>query len=170
MLTLVRLIQEINVKGTHMITQKFLQAALSWASTTDKARIITLSSSSAWGVWPFLAGYSMSKAANIHYTALLAAAYPDKVLAVTVNPGLNDTDILPDALRTVGFNYNEPSLTGDTIVWLAANPARSHFLNGRVITAEWDVEELVTRKEEITGRNLLTMQLQAVLGVDQFAD
>ena len=150
------------------MTQYFLQAALSWASPTDKARVITVTSSSAWGVWPWLAAYAMSKAANIHYSTTLAAAYPDTLLSIAVNPGLNDTDIVPDSLKAVGFEVNDPALTGGTIVWLVADPERSHFLNGRVITSEWDVEELVARKDEILSKNLLTMQLNARLGADQF--
>lgn len=127
-----------------------------------------MTSSTAWGVWPFLAGYSISKAANIQYTTTLAAAYPDKLLAISINPGLTDTDIVPADLRAVGFNFNEPELTGGTIVWLLADPDRSKFLNGRVITSEWDVEEMVERKEEIISKNLLTMQLHATLGLEQF--
>ena len=112
----------------------------------------------------------MSKSANIQYTAALAAAYPETLLAVSVNPGMNDTEIIPQALRAAGFNYNDPALTGGTVVWLVADPARSQFLNGRVLTVEWDVEELVARKEEIASKNLLTMQLQATLGAEQFVD
>lgn len=41
------ILQEINVKGTHTMTQHFLRAALPWASATDKARIITMTSSTA---------------------------------------------------------------------------------------------------------------------------
>jgi NAD(P)-dependent dehydrogenase (short-subunit alcohol dehydrogenase family) len=112
----------------------------------------------------------MSKAANILYTTTLAAAYPETLLTISVNPGMNDTEILPPALREAGFNLNNPALTGGTIVWLAADPVRSQFLNGRALTVEWDVEELVARKEEITSKNLLTMQLQATLGLEQFVD
>lgn len=152
------------------MTQQFFQAALPWASATDKARIITLTSSTAWGVSPFVAAYAMSKSANIQYTTALAAAYPETLLTIAVNPGMNDTEIIPQALRAAELNYNDPALTGGTIVWLVADPARSQFLNGRVLTVEWDVEELVARKEEITSKNLLTMQLQATLGAEQFID
>ncbi|KAJ5396217.1 Short-chain dehydrogenase/reductase SDR [Penicillium crustosum] len=161
---------EVNVKGTHIMTQQFLKAAVSWATTANPARVINMSSSSAWGTWPFLAAYSNSKAALIHYTTTLAASYPGMVLAIAVNPGLNDTDIIPQTLRAAGFNFNDPALTGATLVWLTADPVRSQFLNGRVVTVEWDVEELMARKEEITKNNLLTMQLNAVLGKGQFAD
>ena len=108
----------------------------------------------------------MSKSANIHYSSTLAAAYSEQLLSIAINPGMNDTDILPDVLREAGFNTNNPALTGGTIVWLVADPVRSQFLNGRVLTTEWDVDELVARKEEITSKNLLTMQLQATLGVE----
>ena len=117
-----------------------------------------------------MAAYANSKAAMIHYTTTLAASYPGTVLAIAVNPGLNDTEIIPLALKEAGFNYNDPALTGGVLVWLVADPARSQFLNGRVLTVEWDVEELVAKKEEITRKNLLTMQLNATLGVEQFAE
>lgn len=105
----------------------------------------------------------------IHYTTTLAASYPGTVLAIAINPGLNNTAILPTSLRATGFIYNDPALTGATLVWLVADPAPSRFLNGRVLTVQWDVEELLTRNEEITSRNLLTMQLNATLGTEQFA-
>jgi hypothetical protein len=89
---------------------------------------------------------------------------------MAINPGLTDTDIVPQSLREVKFNYNDPALTGGTIVWLVADPTRSQFLNGRALTVEWDVEELVARKEGITSKNLLTMQLQATLGIEQFTN
>jgi len=152
------------------VAQQFLRAALPWASSTDKATIISLTSSTAWGVWPFLAAYSMSKAASIQYTALLAAAYPETLVAIAINPGINDTEMYPAVLKAVGFNMNSPELTGGVTAWLAADPARSQFLTGRVLTTEWDVEELVARKEEIVSKNLLTMQLNATLGSEQFAD
>ncbi|KAK3368783.1 hypothetical protein B0H63DRAFT_535301 [Podospora didyma] len=145
---------EVNVKGTHSMTQQFLKAAMSWATTTNLAKVINMTSSSAWGVWPFLAAYANSKAAMVSYTTTLAASYPGTVFAVAVNPGLNDTDILPSSPRYAGFNCNDPSLTGGTLVWLAADV---------------DVEELVARKQEITSKNLLTMQLNARLGAKQFA-
>jgi NAD(P)-dependent dehydrogenase (short-subunit alcohol dehydrogenase family) len=117
-----------------------------------------------------LAAYANSKAALIFYTTTLAASYPGTVLAFAVNPGFNDTDIIPNSLRAAVFNYNDPALTGATLVWLVADPARSQFLNGRVLTVEWDVEELVDRNEEISSDNLLTMRLNATLGAEQFAN
>jgi len=78
----------------------------------------------------------MSKAVKIHYTSTLAAAYPETLLAVAINPGMNDTDIVPPDLRAAEFDFNGPALVGGVIVWLLADSARSQFLNGRVLTVE----------------------------------
>ncbi|KAI0179271.1 NAD(P)-binding protein [Hypoxylon sp. FL1284] len=155
---------EVNVKGTHMMTQQYLKAATSWATTADPAQIVNITSSTAWERLPLLAGYGSSKAALTAYSAVVAASYPGTVLSFAVNPGLTDTDIVSPLVRGIGFNYNDPLLTGATLAWLVADPARSRFLGGRVLCAEWDVEELVARKDEIKDRNLLTLQLNATLG------
>lgn len=44
-------------------------------------------------------------------------------------------------------------------MWLVADPARRNFLNRSVLTVEWDAENLVERKEEITSKNLGAEQI-----------
>jgi len=51
-------------------------------------------------------------------------------------------------------------------VWLATNSAK--FLTGRFVSANWDVDDLVKRKEEILGGNDLKMVYQGKFGLDQF--
>lgn len=152
------------------MTKHFLASAQSWATRDSPAKLINLTSSTAWGIWPFLAAYAISKTAIMQYTTTVAASYPDgSVLAISVNPGINETDILPPSLRNAGFDFTDPALTGAALVWLVAGGAeRSRFLNGRMMTVEWDVEELVERSEEIQKGNLLTLHLNATLGVEQF--
>ncbi|KAH8893617.1 NAD(P)-binding protein [Thozetella sp. PMI_491] len=159
---------EVNVKGTHSMTQQYLKAAIPWATANAPAIIINISSGSAWGTWPDLAGYTGSKLAMMQYTTTVAASYPGTVLIIAINPGMNDTEIIPAGLRAAGLDWNDFSLTGGNLVWLVANPARSMFLNGRMISVEWDVDELVARAEEIKSKNLLTMQFNATLGPEQF--
>ncbi len=49
------------------------------------------------------------------------------------------------------------SLAGAFMVWLASPEA--DFVKGKFLWANWDVEELKARKEEIQGSSLLTMTL-----------
>jgi len=43
-------------------------------------------------------------------------------------------------------------------VWLAATH-EADFLRGRLIACNWDADELLQRKDEFVGENLLTMIL-----------
>jgi hypothetical protein len=42
------------------------------------------------------------------------------------------------------------------------------FLSGRYVAANWDVEGLVKRKDEILEKQLLKMDINATLGIAQF--
>lgn len=49
-------------------------------------------------------------------------------------------------------------LSGDFFNWVVSDEAK--FLNGKFIAANWDAEELLQRKDEITGdRHIYTMGL-----------
>lgn len=50
-------------------------------------------------------------------------------------------------------------------VWLATEKAE--FLNGKYVSVNWDVEELMRRKEEILGGKL-SMALVGDFGQEQF--
>ena len=41
-------------------------------------------------------------------------------------------------------------------------------MSGRFVSANWDVEDLVGRREEIVARDLLKVGLNAVLGAELF--
>jgi hypothetical protein len=57
-------------------------------------------------------------------------------------------------------------LVGGTGVWLATDAAK--FLTGRFISANWDIEDLMRRKEEVLSGNDLKMVYQGTFGLDQF--
>jgi hypothetical protein len=48
-------------------------------------------------------------------------------------------------------------LPADFMVWAASPEAK--FLNGKLVWANWDVDELVARKEEISSGSALTIGL-----------
>jgi hypothetical protein len=64
------------------------------------------------------------------------------------------------------FAQDTPELVGGTGVWLSTDAA--HFLSGRFVSANWDVEDLVKRKDEILGGNDLKFVYQGKFGLDQF--
>lgn len=96
---------------------------------------------------------------------MLNAAYGGTLTVVSIHPGLVDTDMNSDFLD---FDLDSPTLTGGLCAWVAADPARSGFLSGRVIAANWDIEELVARKSDIVAKNELTMDLVGTFGKEQF--
>jgi hypothetical protein len=55
------------------------------------------------------------------------------------------------------YAKDTPELAGSATVWLSTPAAR--FLNGRYTTANWDVEELVKRQEEVVQKDLLKVKL-----------
>jgi len=90
------------------------------------------------------------------------------VVAVALHPGIVDTDMVVDMFRR--FALDTPELVGGVAVWLASwdEKAGKEFLSGRFVSANWDVEGLVGRKEEITEKGLLKMDIKAELGAGQF--
>jgi hypothetical protein len=66
------------------------------------------------------------------------------------------------------YALDTPELAGAVSVWLSTPEAR--FLNGRYTTANWDVGELVKRREEIVERNLLTVKLGGEFSTGQYVE
>jgi hypothetical protein len=59
--------------------------------------------------------------------------------------------------RKAGF-IDDESLPAQYFVWLSTPDAA--FLTGKWVWANWDVEQLIARKEEITSSYLLTSVVQ----------
>ncbi|KAK4118200.1 NAD(P)-binding protein [Parathielavia appendiculata] len=151
---------EVNTKGAFLLAQNFLKAL---PSPSTPATIVNLVSAAAWLVYPFMAGYSISKLAALQLMTHIAAAYPN-VTTVSLHPGLVKTDMLQDEFRR--FNLDSPALIGGLTVWLSTEKAK--FLTGRTIVSNWSVDDLVERKEEIEAGNLLRINLTGKFGKGQF--
>ena len=54
---------------------------------------------------------------------------------------------------------DEPGLCGAFCVWLTKDTMEKRWLSGRFLSAKWDVEELVGRREEIVEKDLLKMKM-----------
>jgi putative intracellular protease/amidase len=72
------------------------------------------------------------------------------------------TDMGNSASWLAPFMKDTADLCGGTAVWLSSGDRQ--FLSGRYVAANWDVEELEARKEEIVQDNLLTVRLNGRFG------
>lgn len=148
---------EVNAKGPYLLIRSFLRLL---PSPSTPATIVNVSSWQAFEVVPPMGGYFMSKWAADVLAQYVGAEYAN-VTAVAVHPGLVKTDMLREPFRSL-FSLDTPGLVGSTAVWLCHEDAK--FLSGRWIAANWDVEELVGRKEEIVKGNLLKPTLSGEFG------
>lgn len=55
------------------------------------------------------------------------------------------------------FLVDEPELAGDTIMWLGKE--RRPWLGGRFISVNWDMKELVAKKDDIVKKDLLKFMM-----------
>lgn len=148
------------MKGSFLVTKYFLQQL---PTPSTSANIVNMASNAAWEVFPTLSGYSISKLAVLQLGAHLAAGYPE-VTTISLHPGFVHTDMLPDYFLHI--RQSSAELAGGVSVWLCTKPAR--FLNGRLMVAEWDVNELLQRQSEIETEGTLRVDLLGKFGPEQF--
>jgi len=150
--------QQVNIKGTFLVTKYFLQLLNEKPTTvinlTSWAGLLIMSGGSA---------YTISKLAIIQLTAYIAAENPN-VSAIALHPGLVETDMLSGALAH--FDHDSPELAGSIAAWLASDEAK--FMSGRYTNANWDVEEFTARRDEIVKEDLLKIFLSGKFGAQQF--
>ncbi|KAK8018990.1 hypothetical protein PG991_008180 [Apiospora marii] len=145
---------ETNVKGFVLLVKALLPKAAPGAS------VLALIGGSL--VFPTsmlvgLSGYLVSKLALAKTIEFMSHENPD-VSFYAVHPGMVDTDVFrrsgatPDMLA-----MDSPKLFAGFSLWVTLPEAK--FLNGRFVWANWDIEELKQKKEEITSSTNLTFNM-----------
>src|SRR5271169_2515792 len=129
---------------------------------SKRGTIIELSAALAIHVIPGTSGYSLSKLATIQLAAFIAAENPN-VTAVALHPGIVMTDMVLSGAEK--FATDSPELAGGVALWLTTTEAE--FLNGKYMSANWDVDEVVAKKEEILDEKLLTLGLSGTFGTGE---
>ena len=121
-----------------------------------KGTYIGLSSLAATMVLPGMSGYALSKLGDAQLAAYIAVENPN-VTAFAYHPGMVITDMAEavDALKP--FSLDTPELSGNFAVWLATESAS--FLNGRYVSPNWPVHDLMAMKETIAGSDALKVRL-----------
>jgi NAD(P)-dependent dehydrogenase (short-subunit alcohol dehydrogenase family) len=67
--------------------------------------------------------------------------------------GLSPLETIPLPMRTHFIDTTE--LAAGFALWLVTSGERVDFLRGKFVSANWDVEELLAKKDEIEARDLL---------------
>ena len=130
-----------------------------------RGTVINLTSAAATTVYQGVgSSYSLSKLISLQLVGWIAVENPN-VTAIALHPGMVLTDMTVESVKR--FNIDTPELVGGVGVWLSTEKAQ--FLGSRYMNANWSVEELVERKDEIIGGNKLTIALVGKFGSEQFA-
>ncbi|KAK5658479.1 hypothetical protein OQA88_1868 [Cercophora sp. LCS_1] len=141
---------DVNLTGVYRVTKAMLPLMLEGGLKI----VAFLSSVGCQGV-SCAGAYAISKFAIVRFCQFLNFQYGDQgVSSFHYHPGGVSTDLaqgLPEDFRKLLMDT--PELAGDTMVWLTAE--KRTWLNGRYISANWDMVELEGRKDVIVEKNLL---------------
>ncbi len=146
---------EVNVKGLYLVTQSLLPLVLQSSLKT----IVNVTSRGALATWPGASGYQISKTAVTRITEFLDLEYKDKgLVAYAVHPGGVVTELamaMPKEAHVV--LKDTPELAADTISWLTLE--QRDWLSGRFISSDWDMTELLAKKDEIVEGDKLKLRI-----------
>jgi NAD(P)-dependent dehydrogenase (short-subunit alcohol dehydrogenase family) len=163
---------EVNVHGLVNMSRTFLPLLLATGNIKSNSNsnsdsgsrrglctMINVSSSGALSVRPGSSHYRTSKLAVLRWTESLHLDYSQEgLVCYCVNPGAIKTQITinePSELRD--RLPHKVDIAGDTICWLASE--RRGWLGGRYVSCPWDMEELMSRREEIVEGDKLKVRM-----------
>nr|POE47162.1 short chain dehydrogenase andi [Quercus suber] len=146
---------EVNVKGPLLVNQAFLKADRAHNSQTVRT-VINIPS----GIvhLPYASGgvaYACSKTASAKMTEFLHYERPDWNV-FNMQPGVVDTELARAAGRQAP---DKPEMPAGCAVWLSTSPEAKVF-NGRFLWANWDIDEMLAKRDEIEEGDLLRLSLK----------
>ncbi|GJJ71424.1 hypothetical protein EMPS_03774 [Entomortierella parvispora] len=146
---------EINIKGVYLMTRAFLPLLLQGSLKT----IINVSSTGAHNTRVGASAYQTSKFALLRFTEFIAVEYGNQgIIAIAIHPGGVPTELalnLPGNLHQ--FLVDTPELAADTVAWLTQQ--QPHWLSGRYVSVNWDMPQLMAKKEEVVEGDKLKMRI-----------
>ncbi|KAK7214240.1 hypothetical protein V2G26_021418 [Clonostachys chloroleuca] len=146
---------EVNVKGVYLCCRAFMPLILASNSKT----ICNLASGAAFAISGLASAYGGTKFALCRFGEHLDAQYGKEGLVIhSVEPGAVKTDLAsqlhPDFRP---YLTDTAELVANTLVWLTAE--RREWLSPRIICSNWDMEDLLSKRETIVASDLLRFRL-----------
>ncbi|KAI0956387.1 hypothetical protein AcV7_006806 [Taiwanofungus camphoratus] len=146
----------VNVRGTYHVTRSFLPLLIDCGG--DKT-IVNMTSIGAHLLGTHVSAYQTTKLAIMRFTELIVAEYSEKgVLAYAVHPGAVATDMsatMPASMQHLVVDTLE--LASHTVAWLVQE--RREWLAGRYVSCQWDMNELLEKKQEIIDGDKLKVRM-----------
>ncbi|KIK71543.1 hypothetical protein GYMLUDRAFT_149505 [Collybiopsis luxurians FD-317 M1] len=147
----------VNIKGLFNVTR----AALPLLISSDGLKtIVNLTSVGAHGLTPGVSAYQIwIKLAVLRLSELIVSEYKDQgILCYAVHPGAIATDMAAQMPEDWMFVLvDTPEVAAHSIVFYTKE--RREWLAGRYISAQWDVDELLAKKEEIVIGDKLKVRM-----------
>ncbi|KAF2091608.1 putative short-chain dehydrogenases/reductase [Saccharata proteae CBS 121410] len=109
------------------------------------------------------AKYCVSKMAQARVVEYLAQMYGGEgLLSLAVHPGAVETRMAVETAPDAFLKYltDDVELCGAFLVWLTKRPADTMWLSGRLVSANWDVGELMGKRDEVVEKDLLKFELK----------
>ncbi|PQE25868.1 Short-chain dehydrogenase reductase SDR protein [Rutstroemia sp. NJR-2017a BBW] len=157
---------QTNVLGPLFLIQAFLSQE---SNPADHKTLINISTAAIHTppMIPGMAAYSATKAATGKLIEAVASEYPaSEVMVLSVHPGMLATDMarkIGEGVEKMGvgelpaMQMDDPQISANFMVWASSPEAR--FLRGKFVWANWDVDEMMAKREEIVGGSSLTLGL-----------
>ncbi|CAK7214216.1 hypothetical protein SBRCBS47491_002073 [Sporothrix bragantina] len=153
----------VNLRGPYLVTRAFLpQIAKPTDNEYGGGIIVNLSSIAVHLIAPGGSAYQTSKLALQRFTEFLDVDHglktPEGILTFALHPGGVLTDMgkrLP-AERHAALTET-PKLAADVIVYLTEK--RRPWLAARYLSATWDVEELLSKEDEVVAGDKLKVRM-----------
>ncbi|KAL6305500.1 putative oxidoreductase [Sparassis latifolia] len=147
---------EVNIRGVYNMSHAFIPLLIECGG--DKL-IVNMSSGMAHLIWAGSSAYQTTKFALLRITESIMADYGTQgVLAFALHPCITPTELnakwAPEVRKMC---IDTPELGAHTVVWLMR--ARRDWLGGRYISANWDVDELLAKRQEIVDGDKLKMRM-----------
>ncbi|QDS77410.1 hypothetical protein FKW77_006336 [Venturia effusa] len=152
---------KLNVNAAFLLQHYFLPLL---EETKDGAQaVVQIGSAAAHYVDPELmaTSYSLTKfAATRQIEQVHEGHHKNGIVAYCVQPGGVKTDLADGVPEGKGWEkllIDSPSLCGGFLVWLTTE--KRSWLSGRYLDARWDIPTLLSKRDEIVGKDLLKLRM-----------